>query len=271
MVGTSALESDTRCDASTVTSPYTPVDASINEIRLLKLAPGGFDDPIQVRLEKACLDDEPSYDAVSYVWEKDIHHGPAIVNDSVLDITSNLDCALRHFRDMLDEKVLWVDAICINQKDDLEKGAQVQLMAQVFSKAHEVLIRLGPATTDATDELLTTSHQLYSNRRISIPYTSQLYPAVKEIMDRPWFTRIWVGQAFILATRPYVCCRWQRTPWDMLVKTMFTLLQSIIWTGLYCRIEGEPRNYNSKLKTLDYMRHDVRNSAGNFAVQLEST
>ena len=38
---------------------------------------------------------------------------------------------------------LWVDAICISQKDNDEKGPQVALMAQLYRNAESVLVWLG--------------------------------------------------------------------------------------------------------------------------------
>lgn len=136
--------------ASPSSFPYTPIDASKGEIRLLSLLPGESDDPIKVNLERACLEDEPKYNAVSYVWGTTKHDVPAIVSDLPFVVTTNLDCALRHLRYKDHEQTLWVDAFCINQEDSLGKGAQVQLMGQVFSEADKVLVWLGPAT-DAAD------------------------------------------------------------------------------------------------------------------------
>jgi hypothetical protein len=39
---------------------------------------------------------------------------------------------------------VWVDAICINQKDEKEKNQQVRAMSEVYSQAVEVSAWLGP-------------------------------------------------------------------------------------------------------------------------------
>ena len=49
--------------------------------------------------------------------------------------------------------MLWVDAICINQEDQTEKGHQVSQMRDIYKGADEVLIWLGPSNDDI-DSLL---------------------------------------------------------------------------------------------------------------------
>lgn len=136
--------------ASPSSFPYTPIDASKGEIRLLSLLPGEFDDPIRGQPREGLPRGRAKINADSYVWGTTKHDVPAIVSDLPFVVTTILDCALRHLRYKDREQTLWVDAICINQENPLGKGAQVQLMGQVFSEADKVLVWLGPAT-DAAD------------------------------------------------------------------------------------------------------------------------
>ncbi|OBT93614.2 hypothetical protein VE01_08081 [Pseudogymnoascus verrucosus] len=60
-------------------------------------------------------------------------------------VTENLENALRHVR-LPDKTItLWVDALCINQSDELEKSEQVGQMHEIYSRAASVLAWLGPA------------------------------------------------------------------------------------------------------------------------------
>ena len=61
----------------------------------------------------------------------------------------NLESALRHLRHESEELVIWVDALCINQKDLAEKNSQVQKMASVFRQAKMVICWLGEETDDS--------------------------------------------------------------------------------------------------------------------------
>lgn len=60
-----------------------------------------------------------------------------------LQVTTNLHAALKQIRDDMDDTILWIDAICIDQDNDEEKGSQVQLMGRIYSEAEEVIIWLG--------------------------------------------------------------------------------------------------------------------------------
>jgi hypothetical protein len=44
--------------------------------------------------------------------------------------------------------VFWIDAICVNQQDLVERSQQVQRMADIFSKVARVIIWLGLETPD---------------------------------------------------------------------------------------------------------------------------
>tara|TARA_R110002060_G_scaffold28376_2_gene38395 strand:+ start:200 stop:817 length:618 start_codon:yes stop_codon:yes gene_type:complete len=123
-----------------------------NQIRLLTLLPDASDEKsIRCTLEEVSLDrDEqpfPSYKALSYTWGSAKDLLDITVNGLPLKATSNLKAALENFRDSEYAQstiTLWVDAICINQKDAIEKSTQVRLMREIFSQAEETWIWLGP-------------------------------------------------------------------------------------------------------------------------------
>ena len=51
------------------------------------------------------------------------------------------------------ERVIWVDAICINQNDLAERKHQVELMASTYAKARSVILWLG-VKADGSDQAL---------------------------------------------------------------------------------------------------------------------
>jgi len=81
-------------------SPYSHLDTDQGQIRLAILAPGSYDDVLDLRLriEKLEEDNAPEYEALSYVWGQDTSPQQARVNGTPMNITENLDCALRHLR-----------------------------------------------------------------------------------------------------------------------------------------------------------------------------
>jgi hypothetical protein len=61
-------------------------------------------------------------------------------------LTTDLFLALQRFRRLAQRRILWADAICINQQDLDERGRQVSIMKGVYEEAVGVLVWLGPNT-----------------------------------------------------------------------------------------------------------------------------
>jgi hypothetical protein len=59
-------------------------------------------------------------------------------------VTRNLDAALRQLRHSLEARIMWIDAVCINQEDPKERSEQVNKMKSIYQKASRVAIWLGP-------------------------------------------------------------------------------------------------------------------------------
>ncbi|KAF9695608.1 hypothetical protein EKO04_006617 [Ascochyta lentis] len=184
----------------TLDSPYTPLSQEFHEIRLLELKPGSFNDDLVITLRtKRLTRKRPNYDALSYYWCKEKSPRKAAVNGKSMTIGLFLDCALRHLRNKANQtRLLWVDALCINQGDVGERNHQVQLMGNIYSSAHIVHIWLGPER--AGDELVLEC--IESN---GIPKTKEeqarLFRATNHVCRRPWFGRVWIAQELALARK----------------------------------------------------------------------
>ena len=87
----------------------------------------------------------PQYYAVSYCWGDPSITTTVVMNHQKVQATVNLEAALRQLRGRSILKV-WVDAICINQRDYYEKGNHIQLMGQVYAGA--VRVYHGPERGD---------------------------------------------------------------------------------------------------------------------------
>ncbi|CAJ2502673.1 Uu.00g100670.m01.CDS01 [Anthostomella pinea] len=122
-------------------------------IRTLTLHPGQFDDELVISLaDMAFSDSHHDYEALSYVWGSEGTPEPVGVGTSdgpVLLATQNLAVALRHLRHAERPRFLWIDALCINQKNDEEKGPQVAMMGDIYRRAARVIAWLGPAKDDS--------------------------------------------------------------------------------------------------------------------------
>ncbi|KAK0617728.1 heterokaryon incompatibility protein-domain-containing protein [Immersiella caudata] len=155
------------------------------------------------------------YEALSYVWGSTeggqliyIEEGPdgnstagKASNYSSLHITPNLYAALSHLRNHLLDRVLWVDAICIDQGDTEEKQHQVQLMATIYASANRVVVWLGEASKDADGAFQVLCES--ATKEQTSPSTPQ---PVLALLKRPWFRRIWVLQEVAVARQVLIKC-----------------------------------------------------------------
>ncbi|KAI1485758.1 HET-domain-containing protein [Biscogniauxia mediterranea] len=120
-----------------------------NDIRLLKIVPGKYDDQIECLLDQVPLDSSPHFYSLSYVWGNASKTMPILLEGRPFDITINLYAALHQMRALDNEMeylytYIWVDAICINQQDVEEKSRQVPRISDIYAESIQVIIWLGP-------------------------------------------------------------------------------------------------------------------------------
>jgi hypothetical protein len=114
---------------------YRPIDSENGEIRLVELALGQDEDPFRFTVHTQHLsqtsenDTAIEYEALSYAWGTEKCSRKVLVNGVSLPITANLDRAHRRLRYHDHARILWTDALRINQADDHERSHQVQHMA----------------------------------------------------------------------------------------------------------------------------------------------
>jgi hypothetical protein len=104
---------------------------------------------IKCILESISLNQNPTYEALSYVWGNLSNLKQIDLSGHAFYVNQNLEVALRNLRLRTRPRTLWIDAICINQNDTVEKSNQVMRMGDVYGQAFEVLIWLGPETNSS--------------------------------------------------------------------------------------------------------------------------
>lgn len=134
---------------------YVPLPDNRQYFRILELLPGTIQEPLRCRLriEKLCT--PPHYEAISYVWRvsNDGDDYATIQCDGQIEplvISTNLEHALKSVRYPGTTRLLWADAVCINQRDLTEKTEQVQHMGTIFASASQVIAWLGHASSNYT-------------------------------------------------------------------------------------------------------------------------
>lgn len=207
---------------------YSPLKEDSGEIRLLTLHPGILHSEIHVVLHNETLtkSNTPAFEALSYTWGStedlyDIRVGPSGKN--VLSVTRNLAVALQHLRHVEKVRVLWIDAVCIDQKNTKERGQQVERMRDIYTLAERVVVWLGAEEQNSTyalqlistlsskievdwllvvmkPSLLGESEPDWTDPSKSLPYEGEELDAIYSLLHRSWFERLWIRQEIRLAS-----------------------------------------------------------------------
>ncbi|KAL1846610.1 hypothetical protein Daus18300_014201 [Diaporthe australafricana] len=194
-----------------------PFYSSLNEeeFRLLVLEPAShLDSTISARLVQCRPQAAPSYDALSYVWGDQSRKTTIFLNSKPFEVTINLCWALRRTRDRHETRLIWADAICINQRDLQERSQQVAMMGSIFGGARQVLICMGDPPNSGEDEHVSSLMNAFAlwGRQLDTPVlgegdplrTDARWHSVARFMHLPWFRRAWVIQEVGLARDPRV-------------------------------------------------------------------
>ncbi|KAF2028767.1 HET-domain-containing protein, partial [Setomelanomma holmii] len=101
---------------------------------------------IECRLHVTSLKNSIPYTALSYVWglEDASAMRSILLDGKVFHVQRNLFKLLKQMRKEHYTRLLWIDAICVDQAKDDERTHQVSLMGQIYSKAALMLVWLGP-------------------------------------------------------------------------------------------------------------------------------
>jgi hypothetical protein len=211
---------------------YQPLDYSRRAIRLLELLPGHYPSKHRpaCRIRHASLDEDPSFLALSYVWGGEGDTTTILVDERPFRVTRNLSEALTG---LIRRKatVIWVDAICINQQDNNEKGIQVQMMRSIYQRATKVIFWLGQQEQHDKAAIRLMSifvekHKVFSDLeplrgmplvQIGLPSYDPGWIGWASLLSRPWFGRIWIVQEFLNATQSEFMTGDLRIPSDRLI------------------------------------------------------
>ena len=180
--------------------PWPPL-LDVHDIRVFKMdLDSSFSDAIRCHFEVVSLSTPTSYLALSYAWGEtkydESHLTHTIYCDGVpMRVTENLFEALRHIRhvwqtdagvtDGLFVSAVWVDAICIDQANPIERGRQVMVMDKIYSHASYLLIWLGVSSV------------------FDAPKRHPKKSTSSDLSRLPWFGRRWVIEEAMSCTQDH--------------------------------------------------------------------
>lgn len=130
---------------------YESLDPARQQFRLLHLLPANKREKskpwysaerIRCRMTLESMAHHPEYEALSYEWGQEAPIVTITINNQKFLVRQNLAFALAALR-RHNTRVLWVDALCINQNDIDERNSQVRQMADIYREAQCVVVWLG--------------------------------------------------------------------------------------------------------------------------------
>jgi hypothetical protein len=170
------------------------------------------------------------------------------LNGVEVTVRANLEAALRSLRMQNEFRaglLLWADALCINQNDIVERGKVVRDMQNIYLEADTVTVWLGAG--DEKSEYTTQTIRDFAASYAAAPerdglllerkvldfppfwYTTTVYPAIVDVMDRPYWRRLWIMQE-IMACAPceYVYIGDHKISWAELFFVLRVIIKSDI-------------------------------------------
>jgi hypothetical protein len=174
------------------------------------------DHPIHVTLEAYPDDEHPEYECASYTWGgedgdsalcRPVYIGPYW---DVLLQTKNCSSMLRFLRPWKGIRIMWVDAICINQESLAEKATQVAKMKYLYEMCSRVVVYLG-------EDIITYSKRFPTSQSLkTLGQAEHLFPPnhalqkskhrydLGDLLHRKYFTRLWIVQELVACPRAII-------------------------------------------------------------------
>jgi hypothetical protein len=298
------MEDTAKEDAVTQVYQYKPLPSK-RCIRLLRIqSQPGF--PIECTLELADITSgaRPPYDCLSYTWGNPLYEN-LLKPEKKQNMTGKLSCSIqcdgisfnvtRNLSEALLQlsrsrtasregerarklqELIWVDAICINQDNKVEKSEQVDMMADIYRHAQNVIVWLGPDDS-VTDRGIEAMHRLAAVpedkhdigipsdledreglKRLGLPYIPPRgWLALGTFFLRTWFRRIWVLQETFAAEDPVVFCGTHVLEWSNITAASQTLGATRLGRLLIKEIEGADDKGTDKTR---YVANTINNQS----------
>jgi hypothetical protein len=137
-------------------------------------------------------------------------HG-IFIDGRYLPVTKNAYEVLHARSSYPQERILWIDAICIYKTNDSEKSSQIPLMREIYSRSARTIVWLGfPPDNFFSVYLLkkldlAKQWNMLSDSDLLKPGTAGgWFLALGELPRHQWFRRVWVVQEVAVASKIHV-------------------------------------------------------------------
>ncbi|EPE27592.1 hypothetical protein GLAREA_04383 [Glarea lozoyensis ATCC 20868] len=210
------------------TFKYPAINLQTDEIRLIYLVPSDVaEDEIQCRLVTATLAPDLRYEALSYEWGPELPEHQILLNGFIFNVRENLWNALHSLRTKDEERIFWIDALCINQRNVDERNHQVAQMARIYSGCTRCIAWVGKEDMPGTDgikedtklavEFVHTRLPGHPVPDLLLGNDRKMHANFVLLCQRKYWSRLWILQEILLSSTVMVQCGPYEIPWSTLV------------------------------------------------------
>lgn len=235
---------------------YNRLSTKSSMIRIVEILPGAVD-RVCCKIHHVNLNELPrsatgpgqrmTFEALSYKWDAQIFREYVWCDDKVLPVTESLYIALRRLRNPSSSRLFWIDAVCINQSDMLERSSQVALMRVIYHRATQVIAWLGTEdrytekafdlietifakTVSADNTFKADAGTIWNQQameKLGLPrFPSSEWEALARLFERPYFRRLWVVQELVVSADAVAWCGRQSVQWALIEHAAKLLISS---------------------------------------------
>jgi hypothetical protein len=206
------------------------------------------------------------YMALSYTWGDPSKIREILVNGRVMRVTENLEACLRVLRDkpyIQKGWKIWIDALCINQADIVERAFQVKRMHDIYRKAWTPLIWLGneEENSDGAMTLIKLlAHTFTMNDQVNAltqalhrdpsQFGEGNWRALHQLINRRYWSRMWILQEAAMGRKDTpVLCGQQTLPWIDVSRTFWLLNKTDEVLNKFMKNELEEKGLEFSIST----------------------
>lgn len=198
---------------------YQPLKTE-KSFRLATLHGGQQTDQISITVQEHELDTCPAYIALSYEWGRE-QEKYILLNGTTFRIRRNLYDFLKAIRPGPSKKrILFIDALCINQTDCVERSFQVHLMRDVYEGAAQVWAWLGRDSVASDMVANVCQGQRVDTAHTDLQTTLTLQHGAREVLQRRYWTRMWMMSELMIAKTITLFCGQRSFSWNQLVRVL---------------------------------------------------
>ena len=195
-----------------------------------------------------------------------------IIENKAFVVRENLWSALSHLQLEDKDRVLWIDAVCINQQDLKERNHQVNQMGRIYSEAQRVVVWLGLSDNASLSAFGAISKAPPIYRTDASKWLRSIgnnLETMKSFWTRGYWGRLWIIQELVLAANILIQCGTQQVKWDAIcnffehidenaryshispIKAMATEIRKTMPARLYREWRARQRNQMSECYLYD--------------------